>query len=257
MWEKKMEVIRMKRRIGSQIMASILVNAIYAMINYPIILLNTLLAPLAILAVVTFASHGTLLPVAVTGALIMNMVSSGTSMQQDLSHLKNDMRLQDMIVSSPTTSTIYIVGMAISEIVYSIPTIAFLIVLHFIFVKTTILGGFIIFLALATTFTFSVSLGFFLSTFTSDIIQSWGFSGIISPLLTTIPPVYYPITYIPYPYRYLSYLSPTTYASEIVQSQTGVFHLGFQNFVISWVVLISITVVLGYLAVRRSRWREV
>lgn len=247
----------MKRRIGSQIMASILVNSIYAMINYPVVLINTLLAPLAILAVVTFASKGALLPVAAVGALIMNMVSSGTSLQQDLSHLKNDMRLQDMIVSSPTTSLIYIVGMALSEIVYSIPTLAFLIVLNVIFVKTTIIGGFIIFLDMATIFTFSISLGFFLSTFTSDIIQSWGFSGILSPLLTTIPPVYYPITYIPFPYRYLAYLSPTTYGSLIAQSQTGFYNPGAGGFVVSWIVLLAVTAILTYLALKRSRWREI
>ncbi|MGC8561967.1 MAG: ABC transporter permease [Thermoplasmata archaeon] len=246
-----------KRKIGSQIMASILVNSIYAMINYPVVLINTLLAPLAILAVVTFASKGTLLPVAAVGALIMNMVSSGTSLQQDLSHLKNDMRLQDMIVSSPTTSFIYIIGMAISEIVYSIPTLAFLIILNIIFVKITFLGAFILFLDMATIFTFSISLGFFLSTFTSDIIQSWGFSGILSPLLTTIPPVYYPISYIPYPYRYLAYLSPTTYASEIAQSQTGYYVLSTSGFALAWIVLIAITAVLTYLALKRSRWREI
>jgi ABC-2 type transport system permease protein len=247
---------RMKRKIGSQILASILVNSVYAMINYPVVLINTLLAPLAILAVVTFASKGALLPVAAVGALIMNMVSSGTSLQQDLSHLKNDMRLQDMIVSSPTTSLVYIVGMAISEIVYSIPTLAFLVILNVIFVKITLLGGLIIFLDMATIFTFSISLGFYLSTFTSDIIQSWGFSGILSPLLTTIPPVYYPITYIPYPYRYLAYLSPTTYASEIAQSQTGFFNPGVVGFSIAWIVLLAITGALTYLALKRSRWRE-
>ncbi len=246
----------MKRKIGSQILASILVNSVYAMINYPVVLINTLLAPLAILAVVTFASKGALLPVAAVGALIMNMVSSGTSLQQDLSHLKNDMRLQDMIVSSPTTSLVYIVGMAISEIVYSIPTLAFLVILNVIFVKITLLGGLIIFLDMATIFTFSISLGFYLSTFTSDIIQSWGFSGILSPLLTTIPPVYYPITYIPYPYRYLAYLSPTTYASEIAQSQTGFFNPGVVGFSIAWIVLLAITGALTYLALKRSRWRE-
>ena len=246
----------MKRNIGSQILASILVNSVYAMINYPVVLINTLLAPLAILAVVTFASKGALLPVAAVGALIMNMVSSGTSLQQDLSHLKNDMRLQDMIVSSPTTSLVYIVGMAISEIVYSIPTLAFLVILNVIFVKITLLGGLIIFLDMATIFTFSISLGFYLSTFTSDIIQSWGFSGILSPLLTTIPPVYYPITYIPYPYRYLAYLSPTTYASEIAQSQTGFFNQGVVGFSIAWIVLLAITGALTYLALKRSRWRE-
>ncbi len=246
----------MKRKIGSQVLASVLVNSVYAMINYPVVLINTLLAPLAILAVVTFASKGALLPVAAVGALIMNMVSSGTSLQQDLSHLKNDMRLQDMIVSSPTTSLVYIVGMAISEIVYSIPTLAFLVILNLIFVKITLLGGLIIFLDMATIFTFSISLGFFLSTFTSDIIQSWGFSGILSPLLTTIPPVYYPITYIPYPYRYLAYLSPTTYASEIAQSQTGFFNPGVVGFSIAWIVLLAITGALTYLALKRSRWRE-
>jgi ABC-2 type transport system permease protein len=246
----------MKRKIGSQVLASVLVNSVYAMINYPVVLINTLLAPLAILAVVTFASKGALLPVAAVGALIMNMVSSGTSLQQDLSHLKNDMRLQDMIVSSPTTSLVYIVGMAISKIVYSIPTLAFLVVLNLIFVKITLLGGLIIFLDMATIFTFSISLGFFLSTFTSDIIQSWGFSGILSPLLTTIPPVYYPITYIPYPYRYLAYLSPTTYASEIAQSQTGFFNPGVVGFSIAWIVLLAITGALTYLALKRSRWRE-
>ena len=246
----------MKRKIGSQVLASVLVNSVYAMINYPVVLINTLLAPLAILAVVTFASKGALLPVAAVGALIMNMVSSGTSLQQDLSHLKNDMRLQDMIVSSPTTSLVYIVGMAISEIVYSIPTLAFLVILNLIFVKITLLGGLIIFLDMATIFTFSISLGFYLSTFTSDIIQSWGFSGILSPLLTTIPPVYYPITYIPYPYRYLAYLSPTTYASEIAQSQTGFFNQGVVGFSIAWIVLLAITGALTYLALKRSRWRE-
>ncbi|MEM0135452.1 MAG: ABC transporter permease [Thermoplasmatales archaeon] len=249
--------MRTKKRIGSQIMASILVNSIYAMINYPVVLINTLLAPLAILAVVTFASKGVLLPVAAVGALIMNMVSSGTSLQQDLSHLKNDMRLQDMIVSSPTSSFVYIIGMALSEIVYSIPTLIFLIILNVIFVKITVVGGFILFLDMATIFTFSISLGFFLSTFTSDIIQSWGFSGILSPLLTTIPPVYYPISYIPFPYRYLAYLSPTTYASEIAQSQTGYYTLGPSGFAIAWIVLIAITAVLTYLALKRSRWREV
>ncbi|MEM4110686.1 MAG: ABC transporter permease, partial [Thermoplasmata archaeon] len=66
-------------------MASILVNSIYAMVNYPVVMINTLLAPLSILAVVTFASHGTLLSIGALGALIMNMVQSGVSIQGDLS----------------------------------------------------------------------------------------------------------------------------------------------------------------------------
>ena len=252
-----MEVKGMNRNRGGQIYASILVNSLYAMINYPVTLISTLLAPLSILAVVTFASKGTLLPVAAEGALIMNMVSSGTSMQGDLSHLKNDMRLQDMIVSSPTGPGTYILGMALSEIVYSIPTLSVLVLFNILFVKTTLAGAFIIFLDMATIFTFSISLGFLLSTFSSDIVQSWAFSGILSPILTTIPPVYYPITYIPLPYRYLAYISPTTYAAQIAQNAVGFAVLPGSTVVLYWAILVSITALFSYLALHRSRWREI
>ena len=50
----------------------------------------------------------------------MTFFSSGISLQSDLSHLKNDFKLQDMIVSSPTSSTLYIAGMTLAEIVYSL-----------------------------------------------------------------------------------------------------------------------------------------
>lgn len=248
---------RVNRNRGSQLYASILVNSLYAMLNYPVTLISTLLAPLSILAVVTFASKGTLLPVAAEGALIMNMVSSGTAMQGDLSHLKNDMRLQDMVVSSPTGPGTYVLGMAISEIVYSMPTLLILIIFNVLFVNTTILGAIIIFLDMLTIFTFSISLGFFLSTLSSDIVQSWAFSGILSPILTTIPPVYYPISYIPVPYRYLAYISPTTYSAQIAQNAVGFADLSNSTVVLYWIILIVITVLITYLALRRSRWREI
>src|SRR5271156_397667 len=124
----------------SQLLASILVNAIYAMINYPIVLVSTLLAPFSLFIVIVFVSHGTLLPVAIGGALIMTMISSGTSMQQDLSHLKNDFKLQDMVISSPTSARMYLIGMALSEIVYSLPAIIVLIILTAFYINTSIIG---------------------------------------------------------------------------------------------------------------------
>ncbi|MEM0155443.1 MAG: ABC transporter permease [Thermoplasmataceae archaeon] len=248
---------RVNRSRGSQLYASILVNSVYAMLNYPVTLISTLLAPLSILAVVTFASKGTLLPVAAEGALIMTMVTSGTAMQGDLSHLKNDMRLQDMVVSSPTGPGIYVFGMALSEIVYSIPTLSLLVIFNVLFVKTDVAGAFIIFFDMVTIFAFSISLGFLLSTLSSDIVQSWAFSGILSPILTTIPPVYYPISYIPIPYRYLAYISPTTYAAQIAQNAVGFQSLSVATVLLYWLILVGITVVITYLALKRSRWREI
>ncbi|MGC9122685.1 MAG: ABC transporter permease [Thermoplasmata archaeon] len=240
----------------NMILSSILVNAIYAMINYPVLLINTLLSPISILAVVTFASRGTLLQIASLGALMMNMITSGISLQGDLSHLKNDMKLQDMVVSSPTDQKIYLLGMAISEIVYAIPTLSILLFINILFVKINYIGWILIIADMILVFSFSISLGFFLSTLSSDVVQSWAFSGIISPILSTIPPVYYPITFIPYPWRYLAYVSPTTYAAEIAQDIVGYIKLSNFEFLLSWIILISFTLFTFYLGLKRSHWRE-
>lgn len=240
----------------SQIFASVLVNAVYAMQNYPVTFISTLLSPLSILIVITFVSHGTLIGVGVVGALIMAMVSSGTGLQGDLSHLKNDFKLQDMVVSSPTKEATYIFGMAISEIIYSLPAIIVLTILAAIYVHPGVLQALVIVLIMGAMFAFSTVLGFLLSTFTSDVIQSWAFSGIVSLILTTIPPVYYPISYIPVPYQYLAYLSPTTYGAEIAQSAMGYISISQLNLAVDWAVLVAVIAVLFLIAYKKARWRD-
>ena len=244
------------RRIGGQLLASILVNAIYEMKNYPVVLLNTVLAPLSFLTLIWFVSQGSLLGPAIIGGLIMTMFSSGTSLQADLSHLKNDFKLQDMVVSSPTSASVYVVGIAISELIYSLPAIAILSTLFFFFVPVTLiqLGGIIV--VLAFVFITSVSLGFALATLSSDIVQSFAFTRLLTTLFSTLAPVYYPITYIPMPYRYLAYLSPTTYAAQIAQNLSGVLTSSTEELMIDWTVLISLTLVFLWIGVSKSRWRE-
>ena len=223
----------MKRSKFSQILAGILVNAIYEMVNYPVVLLSAVIAPFSILIVITFVSHGTLFGTAIEGGLIMTFFSAGISLQSDLSHLKNDFKLQDMIVSSPTSSSIYMGGMTLAEIVYSIPSLAILIALATIYLHPSLLQVAILSIAaLLLIFAISVALGFMLSTFSNDVVQSYAFSRLLSLLFTTLPPVYYPITYVPTFYRYIAYLSPTTYVAEIMQSATGYLKspLNYANF---------------------------
>jgi ABC-2 type transport system permease protein len=244
----------MNRR--SQLLAAILVNAVYEMQNYPIVLLNIVISPLSFLLLIVFVSRGTLIGVGIMGGFIMTMFSAGMSLQTDLSHLKNDFKLQDMIVSSPTTQSIYMFGMAIAEIIYSLPALLTLSALSFFFVKMTLLAalGFVSILILM--FLMSVFLGFLFSTLSSDIVQSFAFSRMLSTLFTTIPPIYYPITYIPLPIRYIAYLSPTTYAAQLSQNLGGYLQLPITIILLSWMVLIGLTILLFLLSTKRSKWRE-
>jgi ABC-2 type transport system permease protein len=246
-----------KRSRFSQLLAAILVNSLYEMRNYPIVLINTVLSPLSFLLLIVFVSRGSLIGEAVEGAFIMSMFSSGMSLQADLSHLKNDFKLQDMVVSSPTSWLTYMVGIAISEIVYSIPALTVLAVLADYYMVLNVVGVLEFIGVLLLMFLASMAIGYTLSTFSSDIVQSFAFSRLISTLFSTIPPVYYPITYIPLPYRYLAYLSPTTYAAELAQNAAGYLPLPLATIVLNWSILIVVTVVLFMIAKSKARWREV
>lgn len=247
---------RIERSRLNQILASIYVNALYEMKNYPVVLLNTMLSPLSFMILIVFVSHGRLIGEAIEGGLIMSMFGAGTSLLTDMSHLKNDFKLQDMVVSSPATWQTYVAGMAISEIVYSLPALIVLGALAVYFIHTTPAGILTMIGVFFMMFVTSIVIGYTFATFSSDIVQSFAFSRLLSTLFSTIPPVYYPITYVPLPYRYLAYLSPTTYAAELAQNAGGYVALSPLTYVTDWLVLIAVTVSLFLLARRKAKWRE-
>jgi ABC-2 type transport system permease protein len=246
-----------RRSRFSQFFAAVLVNSLYEMRNYPVVLINTVLSPLSFLVLITFVSRGSLLGEAIEGSFIMSMFSSGMALQGDLSHLKNDFKLQDMVVSSPTPWQLYLIGMATSELVYSIPALAVLGILAAIYVHFTVLGAFEFIAILALMFLVSIAVGYTFATFSSDIVQSFAFSRLLSTLFSTVPPVYYPITYIPLPFRYLAYLSPTTYAAELAQNVGGYLPLSSTTIELDWIVLFSVSIALLLIASRKARWREI
>ena len=151
----------MKTSRFSQLSASILANAIYAMKNFPVMLVNTILAPFGLLIIIFFVSHGTLLNVGILGGFILVMVNNGISIQGDLTHLRNDMKLQDMLVSSPVSPAIYVAGIALSELVFSIPDLIVLSILAVIFIHISATAALTIAAVMLLTFMFSISLGFF------------------------------------------------------------------------------------------------
>jgi ABC-2 type transport system permease protein len=247
----------MKRSKLSQILAGVLVNAIYEMKNYPIVLISTVISPLSLLLVITFVSNGALFGTAIEGGLIMIFFSSGIALQSDLSHLKNDFKLQDMIVSSPTSSRMYMGGMALAEIVYSIPGLVILIALAGIYLHPSLIQIAILTIVLLLMFAVSVAIGFMLSTFSSDVVQSYAFSRLLSLLFATLPPVYYPITYVPTPFNYLAYLSPTTYAAEIMHSATGYLNIPTSMIILDWAVLTGVCAIILFIALKKTRWKDI
>ena len=240
----------------NQVYASILIDAVYQMKNYPITLVSNVIAPFSVLILIILVSHGELLSISIEGALITSMISGGVNLQIDLSHIKNDFKLQDMLISSPTSAFTYTLGMAMAALTNALPALAVLTILSFLFIHTSPIGVLTILAVFSLIFAFSVALGFMLSTFSTDIQQNRAFVSILTVILATIAPIYYPITYIPLPIRYIAYLSPATYAAEIAQNAIGALPLSASNLAIDWIVLIAVSCVLFAVAVKKSHWRD-
>ena len=249
-------VVLMKRSKLSQVKASVLLTAVYWMRNYPISIVASFLSPIAIVAVVAFVSRGEFVGVAAEGALITTFVLNGILEMTDISHLKNDFKIQDMVVASPASAFAYILGMSFSSLVTALPSIVFITILWYLFVHVTIASALVAVTVIVLLLILSISIGFFLSTRTSDISQSYQFSTILTLIFTTVAPVYYPISLIPLPYRYLAYLSPITYGAEIIQNATGYLSISALNLAVDWIVLISLTGIILFLAIKGLRWRE-
>lgn len=186
----------------------------------------------------------------------MIFFSSGIALQSDLSHLKNDFKLQDMVVSSPTSAKMYMGGMALAEIIYSIPGIAILVTLAAIYLQPNLIQITVLTAVLLLIFAVSIAIGFMLSTISNDVVQSYAFSRLLSLLFATLPPVYYPITLVPYPLNYIAYLSPTTYAGEIMHATTGFIELSTLRLAANWLILLGICAAIFYIAIKKTRWRD-
>jgi ABC-2 type transport system permease protein len=231
-------------------------NGVLPIRSQPLYLINLVGQPLSFLFFITIASAGKLYPYAIGGGMLMTILSIGTSLQTDISHYKTDLKLQDVMIASPVEEWVYVGGLALSELVYSLPGMGLFVLLWIVggwatpFAAITLAG------VLLLVWAFASALGFTLATYFQDVRETFVFSSVISLSLSVIPPVYYPISALPAWLRPYAWLSPTTYAADLIHGTVGVPGPSFLAAATDWGVLIGFTVALLALASFKARWRE-
>jgi ABC-2 type transport system permease protein len=231
-------------------------NGIIPIQTQPLYLVNVLASPFSFLFFIFVASQGKLLGYGVAGGMLLTILSIGTSLQTDMSHYRTDLKLQDLLVASPVEAPVYVAGLALSELMYSLPAMALFIVLLAFYTQISIVGGVTIAFVLLLIWGFASALGFTLATYFQDVRETFAISPLISITLSVLPPVYYPISYLPGWIRPFAYLSPTTYAADLLHNAVGLTPITFWGAVTDWSVLIAFTVALLVLASLKARWRE-
>jgi ABC-2 type transport system permease protein len=234
----------------------VLLNGVIPIRTQPLYLVNLLASPLSFLFFITIVSRGAYLPYGVTGGMILTMLSVGTSLQSDLTHYRHDLKFQDVVVASPVEAPVYVAGMALSELVYSLPALGVFVVIFVLegfasVVSVTVLAG-----TLLLVWGFASALAFTLATYFQDVRETFLFSPLISLVLTVLPPVYYPLRALPGWAQFVAHFSPTTYAAGLVQGAVGLAPLSFSGAVIDWGVISAFTAALFLIAAIKARWKE-
>jgi ABC-2 type transport system permease protein len=231
-------------------------NGVLPIRTQPLYLINLIASPLSFLFFIYIASGGTLLLYGISGGMLLTVLTIGTSLQTDMSHYRQDLKWQDVIVASPVEAPIYVAGMALSELLYSLPGMGVFVFLWAVSGHGSWASAGGVAVVLIFIWAFASALGFSLATYFDDVRETWIFAPLISLGLTVLPPVYYPITAIPEPFRPLAYLSPTTYAADLLHAGIGLETLTTVQALTDWGVLIGFTVGLLALASWKARWRD-
>lgn len=221
----------------------------------PLSLIFSAITPFSLLFVLFIISDGQYTQFAISGSLVMALVGYGLALGQDITYYKTEYKIQDMFVASPVSPLTYMVGLALSEILFGLPALLILLFLVFylgvMLVYVPLLFFIIIIVWISTS-----SMGFFLSSHMLYMKNATQIISFVNIFLAILPPVFYSISKLPEILQYASYIVPTTHASLMIQ-----YAMGFdtpQN----WSLLIGISVQLVYaiafliLAKARALWRE-
>jgi len=221
----------------------------------PMSLVFTAISPFSLLFVLFVVSGGQYIDFAVAGSLVMALVGYGLSLGQDISFYKTEYKVQDLFVSSPVSPLTYMMGLALSELLFGLPALIVLATL------VVIVGGSILSIPLLAATILLIwgsmsALGFFLSSHMLHMRNAGQVISFVNVLLTIVPPIFYPINKVPEVLQPLAYAIPTTHASLMLQYVMGKPTPDFWSPGLGFAVQIAYLIGFVLLAKTKAIWRE-
>ncbi len=158
---------------------------------------------------------------ALVGAVLYSVFMLGQRLQNEAAYIRIDHKLTDLYFASPLSAEGYFVGMSVGVLLAYLPPILVLaivleMVAHLTAVATVALVG----TAVAIWF-FTCSFGYFISTQFKDNRAIWPYASLITNFFGVLPPVFYPLAYLPASVHTLALLLPTSAAAVLVEAAQG------------------------------------
>jgi ABC-2 type transport system permease protein len=256
-WATVLEMIKMAETRMLPVRQALLIAYMTGVLwlrRNPMSLVFTAISPFSLLFVLFVISGGQYIHFAVAGSLVMALVGYGLALGQDISFYKTEYKVQDVFVASSVSPLTYMMGLALSELLFGLPALAVLATLVVYFGSV-----FSIPLLVATILLIwgaMSAMGFFLSSHMLHMRNATQVISFVNVILAVLPPVFYSIDIMPAVLRPLAYAVPTTHASLMLQYIMGMptaadWSLGFG-------FAIQIAYLVGFIMLAKTKaiWRE-
>jgi ABC-2 type transport system permease protein len=220
----------------------------------PMSLVFTAISPFSLLFVLFVVSGGQYIHFAVAGSLVMALVGYGLALGQDISFYKTEYKVQDVFVASPVSPLTYMVGLALSELLFGLPALIVLATLVVYFGSV-----FSIPLLVATILLIwgaMSAMGFFLSSHMLHMRNATQVISFVNVILAVLPPVFYSMDMMPDVLRPLAYAVPTTHASLMLQDIMGIPTPVDWSLEFGFAIQIAYLLAFITLAKTKALWRE-
>jgi ABC-2 type transport system permease protein len=223
----------------------------------PMSLVFTAISPFSLLFVLFVISGGEYLQPAVAGSLVMALVGYGLALGQDISFYKTEYKVQDVFVASPVSPLTYMMGLALSELLFGLPALIVLASLVLLFgVSISIFSIPLLVATILLVWGSMSAMGFFLSSHMLHMRNATQVISFVNVILAILPPVFYPIEALPAELWPLAYTMPTTHASLIIKYiMTGDMPEGWS---LGFGFAVQIAYLIGFVALAKTKaiWRE-
>lgn len=221
----------------------------------PTSLIFTAISPFSLLFVLYVISGGEWTDFAIAGSLVMALVGYGLALGQDISFYKTEYKVQDVFVASPVSPITYMMGLALSELLFGLPALIVLASLV-VFNGGSILGIPMLVATILLIWGSMSAMGFFLSSHMLHMRNATQVISFVNVILTILPPVFYPITFMPDVLQPLAYAMPTTHASMMLQYIMG--EPTPAEWSLEFGFAVQIAYVIGFVALAKTKaiWRE-
>jgi ABC-2 type transport system permease protein len=220
----------------------------------PMSLVFTAISPFSLLFVLFVVSGGQYIHFAVAGSLVMALVGYGLALGQDISFYKTEYKVQDVFVASPVSPLTYMVGLALSELLFGLPALIVLATLVVYF--GSILSIPLLVATILLIWGAMSAMGFFLSSHMLHMRNATQVISFVNVILAVLPPVFYSLDMMPDVLRPLAYAVPTTHASLMLQDIMGIPTPADWSLEFGFAIQIAYLLAFITLAKTKALWRE-